>query len=240
MGYIDMHSHILPGLDDGAQSMNETLEMLRIACREGITHIIATPHYKSDRFPANAERLRDTMAKVQQAAAKEDIPIVLHAGNEIYYNSELEEKFDSGALCTMGDSEYVLVEFSPFESYKYIRNAMEDIMGLGYTPILAHVERYECMCKDNKCVAELKAMGCDIQVNASSVTGDNGWRIKHFVHKLIKEELVDYIGTDAHNTEGRKPAMKKCASYLYKKCSRSYADALLFGNARERLLEHAE
>lgn len=237
MGYIDIHSHILPHLDDGAGNMETTLEMLRIAYQEGITHIIATPHYKSGRFPADARKLQNTLHKVELAAREEHIPIALYAGNEIYYNSELEEKFQSGALCTMNGTSYVLVEFSPFEGYLYIRNAMEDILGMGYTPILAHVERYQCMCKDISCVKELKNMGCEIQVNAGSVVGDNGWRIKGFLKKLLKEELVDYIGTDAHNTAGRKPAMQKCAAYLYRKCERSYADALLYGNAGSRLLE---
>lgn len=240
MGYIDMHSHILPHLDDGARDMEDTLKMLQIAYQDGITHIIATPHYKSGRYPADAKRLRDILHKVQQAAKEQNIPITLYAGNEIFYNSELEEKFQSGALSTMNGTQYVLIEFSPFESYIYIRNAMEDIFGMGYTPILAHAERYQCMCKDSSCVKELKAMGCEIQVNAGSVAGDNGWKVKCFVRKLLKEELVDYIGTDAHNTASRKPAMKKCAAYLYKKCERSYAEALLYGNAKARLLEQTE
>lgn len=240
MGFVDMHSHVLPHLDDGAGNMETTLEMLRIAYREGITHIIATPHYKSGRFPADARRLQNTLHKVQLAAKEQKIPITLYAGNEIFYNSELEEKFQSGALCTMNGTQYVLVEFSPFEGYIYIRNAMEDILGMGYTPILAHVERYQCMGKDISCVEELRALGCEIQVNAGSVAGDNGLKMKSIVKKLLKAKLVDYIGTDAHNTAGRKPAMQKCAAYLYKKCERSYADALLYGNALTRLLEQAE
>lgn len=240
MGYIDMHSHILPHLDDGAKDMDETLQMLQIACQEGITHIIATPHYKSGRFPADTERIRKTIHKVQLAAAEQEIPVQLYAGNEIYYHSELEEKFHAGSLNTMNGTEYVLIEFSPIDRYLYIRNAMEDILGMGYTPILAHVERYQCMCEDITNVEELKSMGCLIQVNASSITGDAGWKIKRFTHKLLKRGLIDYIGTDAHNTHGRKPAMKKCAAILYKKCERSYADAVLFGNAAENLLNNKE
>lgn len=236
MGYIDIHSHVLPYMDDGAKDMAETLKMLRMAWQEGITHIIATPHYKSGRFPADPVRLRDTLKKVQQMAENQDIPIILHAGNEIFYHSELEEKFQAGALSTMNGTQYVLIEFSPFESYIYIRNAMEDVLGMGYIPILAHVERYQCMHKKCEYVEELKSMGCDIQVNAGSITGDGGWKIRRFVHRLLEEKMVDYVGTDAHNTTGRKPAMQKCAVCLYRKYERNYADALLYGNAMQRLL----
>lgn len=240
MNYFDIHSHILPQMDDGAESMEEALKMLAIAFREGITHIIATPHYKSGRFSADSGKLQDALSQLQLAAREHDIPVTLYAGNEIYYNSELEGKLQSGALCTMNRTQYVLIEFSPFDGYIYIRNAVEDVLGMGYIPILAHVERYQCMCKDILCVEELKTMGCEIQVNAGSVTGDNGRKVKGFIKRLLKEELVDYIGTDSHNTGGRKPAMQKCAAYLYKKCERAYADALLYGNARERLWKPEE
>lgn len=236
MGYVDMHSHILPGLDDGAKNMDEAMQMLEIAYAEGITHIVATPHYKSGRFPADAEAEYKRLQQVQYMADERDISIFLYAGKEIFYHSELEEKFQSGRLSTMNGTKYVLIEFSPLENYIYMRNAMEDVLGLGYTPILAHVERYQCLCKDIKGVEELKALGCDIQVNASSVAGECGWRIKHFVHKLLKAGLVDYIGTDAHNTSGRKPAMQKCAAILYKKYEKNYVNALLYENAMNRLL----
>lgn len=240
MGFIDIHSHILPYLDDGAKNMDVTLKMLQIAWQEGITHIIATPHYKAGRFPADAERMRDILARVQQTASEHGILIFLHTGNEIYYHSELEEKFRSGELCTMNHTEHVLIEFSPFDSFIYIRNAVEDILGMGYMPIIAHIERYQCMCKDMTCVTEIKAMGCEIQVNAGSIVGEAGWRIRCFTHKLLKEGLIDYIGTDAHNIDGRKPAIKKCAAYLYKTCKHSYADAILFANAEKRLLGQRE
>lgn len=236
MSYVDVHSHILPHLDDGSKNMDETLRMLEIAADEGISAIIATPHYKSGRYPADPDRILHTLHQVQQVADAHGIPITLYPGNEIYYNSELEEKFETGRLCTLNDSEYVLVEFSPFEQYTYIRNAMEDIMGLGYIPVLAHVERYQCICKDASLVEELRAMGCQIQVNASSVAGENGFATTRFVHKILKKHLVDYIGTDAHNTEKRRPAMEKCANYLYKKLDADYADELLFLNAEHFLL----
>ena len=236
MKYIDIHCHILPRVDDGSQDMETTLEMLRIAEREGITDIIVTPHYRSGRFRGERSVTDRRLAEVRESMAEEGICINLYPGCEIYYRSELEEKLESGTLSTMNDTEYVLVEFSPLEDYMYIRNAMEELLGIGYTPILAHAERVQCMVKKPEHVRELKNMGCDIQVNAASVTGDIGFRCKRFAHKILKEELVDYIGTDAHNTDKRKPAIKKCADLLYRKYDRDYADAILYKNAAERLL----
>ena len=237
MGYIDIHSHILPQMDDGSQSMEQSLEMLRIAESEGITEIFATPHYKSGRLRADSREVSKALQRLQKAAVEEGLEIQLYPGTEIYYRSELEDKLDNGELHTMNGSNYVLVEFSPLEDYSYIRNAMDDILSMGYQPILAHVERYQCMLKDKKRVSELRDMGCGIQANAGSITGDFGFTAKHFLWKLLKEELIDYIGTDAHNADKRKPTMQKCADMLYKKCGQEYADALLFGNAVKDFLE---
>ena len=236
MNYVDVHSHILPYMDDGSRDMEETLKMLRIAQSEGITDIIVTPHYKAGRFKGDSRQTAELIEEVYRMMDEEGIGINLYPGHEIFYRSELEDKLDSGELNTMNGSEYVLVEFSPMESFLYIRNAMEELFGIGYHPIIAHVERYECMPKHPEYVRELKKMGCQIQVNAASVTGEVGFGCKRFVHKLLKEGLVDYIGTDAHNADRRKSALKKCAQILYKKYDKDYADALLFGNAEEYLL----
>ena len=177
------------------------------------------------------------LSRMRELVKEEGIYINLYPGNEIYYRSDLEEKFESGALSTMNDSGYVLVEFSPMEDFLYIRSAAEELFSMGYTPIIAHVERIQCIEKKIEHAHTLKKMGCELQVNAASATGEVGFFCKRFVHKLLKEELVDYIGTDAHNTEKRKPAMKKCAELLYKKYERDYADAILYKNAVKRLLK---
>ncbi len=238
MGYIDIHSHILPGLDDGSQSMEQTMEMLHIAEAEGITHIIATPHYKAGRFRADSEEINRLIEEVQKNAVLDGLKIRIYPGTEIYYRSELENRLDSGDIHTLNHTAHVLVEFSPFEDYAYIRNAAEEIFGIGYVPVIAHVERYQCLLKDIKKVQELKNMGCGIQVNASSITGDFGLTAKRFTGKLLNLELIDYIGTDAHDIGKRKPAMQKCAERLFKKCSEAYAKKLLYKNAYHDFLNN--
>lgn len=235
MNYIDIHSHVLPCMDDGADDVETALEMLRMAQAEGISDIIVTPHYTSGRFRADSRRLQEQLGKLREKVSEEGLLVNLYPGTEVYYRSGLEEKFEAGELCTMNSTEYVLVEFSPMEDYMRIRAAADDLFCMGLHPILAHAERYQCLCKSSRYLRELKNMGCEVQVNAGSVTGEAGFRIKRRVRRLLKEGLVDYIGTDAHGIGKRKPVIKKCAKILYRKYDKSYADAVLFQNARKRL-----
>lgn len=231
MGYVDIHSHILPHVDDGADSMEQSIEMLRIAEQEGITHMIATPHYKSGRFRADSREISKALRHLKKAAAEAGIHIRLYPGTEIYYHSELEQRLDQGLLHSMNDTEYLLVEFSPFDDFGYIRNAADDVLGMGYHPVIAHVERYQCLLGNADKIKALKDMGCGIQVNAGSVTGDYGFASKRFTRQLLKRQLVDYLGTDAHNTGKRSSYMKKCAKIVYRICDEYYAAQVLGENA---------
>lgn len=235
-----MHCHILPKVDDGAKSLEMSLQMLQIAQAEGITDIIATPHYQSGRFYTPPDEIEEMIGQLQEHAMQMGIDIGIYPGTEIYYRSGLEEQLDSGRLAAMNHTNYVLVEFSPVDDFNYIRNAMEEIRGMGYIPILAHVERFQCMLEDMERVKSLKRVGCKISANAGSIAGDYGFRIKRYLGKLLSGQLVDYVGTDAHSTERRSPRMKKCAELLYKKYDPGYVDAILYGNAERNLLEEDE
>lgn len=237
MGYVDIHCHVLPGVDDGSPNMDITMEMLRIAEENGISDMIVTPHYKQGRVGTPREVIGKMIRDVEKYAKLSGIHVKLHPGTEIYYNSSLGEKLESGWLATMNDTDYVLVEFGPMETFPYVRNAMEDLFSLGYKPILAHVERFECMLADADHVKQLHDMGCMIQTNASSVAGDYGLKVKWFLKKLLKRHLVDFVGTDSHDLTRRKPEMKKCAETIRKVCEPEYADALLYGNAKKFLLK---
>lgn len=237
---MDIHTHILPGVDDGSPDMEETLRMLTVAVKEGITHMIATPHYKAGRHNASAETIYRLVSRVQDLADDNSLPIQIYSGNEVLFYSEVEDALAKHKICTLNETEYVLVEFSPKDSYTYIRNALDSILGMGYQPIIAHVERYECMVKHPEFAAEISQMGVKIQINASSYAGETGWRIKRFTHKLLKNRLVDYVGTDAHSSSGRSPTMQKCSKSLYKKFDEDYVNAILFQNAKQYLLGETE
>lgn len=228
---IDIHSHIIPFVDDGAGSMEQSLRMLEIAASEGISGMIATLHQKADRRCVTPDGITKRLQILQEEAENLKIPVKLYPGNEIFYRHGLAELLEAGKIRTMADSHYILIEFLPGEDYSYIRDALARTASFGYWPILAHVERYTNVIKDMDKAAELKEdTGCYFQVNASSVAGDQGLAVKNVVKKLLKMEMVDFAATDAHSDGNRAPRMKKCAAYLEKKLGTEAAGKLLVEN----------
>ena len=228
---IDMHCHILPAVDDGSQSMETTKKMITIAAEEGITHMIATPHFKKAHHNASPETIQKLVSDVQSLADENGLPIKFFAGNEVMYFGDIEEAYDAGRLTPMNGSDYLMIEFYPDDDYARLRRGVETVQSLGFHPVLAHVERYLPLLKNPSLLEELKGRGAYVSVNASSVTGENGLKVKGFVKKILKSRLVDFVGTDAHHYESRAPRMKKCAEYLYRKYDERYVDKILFENA---------
>ena len=236
-GFTDIHCHVLPMVDDGAETMEMALDMLRIAAEEGIRKMILTPHQKADRKCVTPEGIIRRMVLLQEEVDKKGIPVKLFPGNEIFYRHGLGELLELGKIRTLADSHYVLVEFLPGEDFGYIRDALNRLISFGYWPVVAHVERYVNVIKDMEKAERLKEdAGCYFQVNASSVVGDQGFAAKNVVKKLLKAGLVDFVGTDAHSDGSRAPRLRKCAGYLEKKYGETMAGKLMRENA-EAILE---
>lgn len=229
--YIDMHCHILPEVDDGAQSIEETRRMLTAAYEEGIRYIIATPHHHPRRGRAAPPELRRRLKEVREEAAKIGEGMKVFLGTEIYFGQEIPDKLKDKKVLTMNRTRYVLVEFSPSDSFERIHRGIQLIQMKGYIVILAHAERYECLREDIGNVEYLDEMGALIQVNAGSITGSGGRRLKKFVKELLERELVFCVGTDAHDSRKRAPHMKKAAEYVKRKYGEDYARRIFFRNA---------
>lgn len=227
---IDIHCHIMPGVDDGAPNMETSLEMLRIADKNDITHIILTPHHKPMHHNVSPQHNVLYRKKLQEAARAEGIKAKLFSGNEIYYSDETMDELLQGEVCSLAGSDYVLVEFHPTNPYKAIQNAMYRVMSAGYIPIVAHVERYSDIVTNPGHVDDLIDMGCLIQVNASSVMGKYGLGIGHFTKTLLKQEKVHFIASDAHDTKSRAPKLSECRKYVERKFGEEYAKTLFFAN----------
>ena len=236
MSYIDIHSHILPGLDDGSRGMQQSLDMLRIAEEEGIELIIATPHNMPGKGQPSLKKVKECTERLLQEAKLEGINIPILIGTEYYFREEVLETLEEEAGIRMNGSVFVLVEFEPMVEKIYFRNALRDILATGHRPIVAHVERYAKIMKDKPMLSDLKKMGALIQVNAASVIGDNGRVAKKDVKWMLKQRIVDFVATDAHSAGRRAPFMNKCAKYLYKKYDTEYVNGLLYANARNYLL----
>lgn len=215
--YIDIHSHILPCVDDGSAGLEMSMEMLRIAAAEGISQIILTPHDKPGHQRADLARIADGAQALRDRLVSEKLDIKLYIGNELYYRSTLPGEIEDGLAGTLAGSHYVLVEFSPFDGQDYIRSGIHTLLMHGYRPILAHAERYRNVCTQKTGIRELVEMGCYIQVNAGSIMGRSGFGIKGFTRKILKQGLVHFVATDAHDPERRAPRLAACADYIGRK-----------------------
>lgn len=228
--YIDIHSHILPQIDDGADSFETSMKMLHAARKNGISAIILTPHNKPMRHNASPATIQKLIQKLEEKALQSGLEIRLYAGNEIYYRSDILEMIEEARACTMADSSYVLVEFGPMDDFDYIKGGIYRVLAGGYRPIIAHIERYRSICTKEERTEELIEMGCYVQVNAGSIMGQYGLGTKHFARRLLKQEMVHFIATDAHNADRRKPELESCVRYICRKYGEAYASRLVCEN----------
>lgn len=213
---IDMHCHILPGIDDGARDEGSMERMLRIADAEGIEAIVATPHYMPGEDEKKLEAIKTKYALAREAWRKRGSQKELYLGNEILWEDGIVDALESGKALTMNGTSYVLVEFFPETGYAYIESAVRKLQYAGYIPIIAHVDRYERL-QNRKALQDLVDMGAYLQVNVSTILGNHGFLMRHRVLRWMREDLIHFVGSDAHNSKTRRPVMKECAQYLRKK-----------------------
>lgn len=227
MNLIDIHCHILPKVDDGPDSVEESLKILKDMKRQGIKHVIVTPHYRPEMFEPSMKRVIYSYRHLRDIAY--DMGVSMSLGCEYYRNEQIIEHMDNRKRPVMAGSRYVLIEFSMNDLFPTIRNYVYELITHGYQPIIAHVERYFC-CQKMEKIQELKDMGALVQLNAGSVLGEEGWKLKIFCLDLMKKDLVDFVASDTHNTSDRKLNLKKCASYVTKKMGKQYAERIFFNN----------
>ena len=200
----DLHSHYLPGVDDGSKSLEVTKNMLKNAYKNGVTDIIFTPHYILDsRFMSNKssnELIIEPIIKF----AKEEYDINVFLGNEVYCKSEMLDLYKRGEIATLNNSRYMLIEIPMYSKINNIKSIFFELISNGITPILAHPERYTAYYNDLDFFFELREMGVLMQMNASSIVGEYGAKAKKMVVKLLKANLISFVGSDIHSDHEQK------------------------------------
>lgn len=220
---VDMHCHILPEIDDGAKNEGEAYQMLRMAYDEGIRVIVATPHHHERRGMCTPGQYKRALSKVRKMAKEIDEKFYVMPGMEIYFSQDVLTKLEHKKVQTMGVSDYVLIEFSPNDEFRYIQQALQQVQMKGFHPIVAHIERYDCFHDHVDDVEYLIEMGAYVQVNAGSIVGTSGRTTKRFVKELLERQLVHFVGTDAHSSGSRNPMIKKSADFVEKRFGEEYA-----------------
>ncbi len=214
--YFDIHSHILPGVDDGSPNMDTTLQMLRQAMEQNISTMIATPHYRAGGENTPVSELMRIRDQVQVEAQKMNQDFQLLLGNELLYSESILDALKSGDALTLAGSRYVLVEFGYNEDYKNIYNGLGNLVNAGYLPILAHIERYKCLHRKIELLEELVELGCCLQMNSNSLLG-NIFTDAGYNRQLVYRRLIQFIGSDCHDSEVRVPRMEAVAEIFRKK-----------------------
>ncbi len=227
MGIIDIHSHILFGLDDGSKSLEESLAMIRADCSQGVDGIIATPHFSQHYNRYSCEKARERLELLAKEIGDE---CRLYLGQEIFYSEYTLEALKRGELMGMAGSRYVLVEFYPWESFYNIQYAIRELCLQSYRPIIAHVERFEAL-RDESRIRELTGQGAYIQMNFDSLEGGFFNKDAAWCKGVLEDGLVHFLGSDMHNRGSRAPKLTKAVKWIDRHLDEDYARALLFGNA---------
>jgi protein-tyrosine phosphatase len=205
---IDLHSHVLPGLDDGAKNIDDALEMCRVAHADGIQTLFATPPCRSGVYYNDQKKILATLENLKEALHREKITLKVLPGVDILIHPELIDFLDQNPCLLLG-GRYVLLEL-PNESIPlHTRDFLFKMQLKGYTPIITHPERNSMIQSNPEILEELVQVGALVQVTAMSLTGEFGGQARESANRLIKSGLVHFIATDAHSPHRRPPILSK-------------------------------
>jgi protein-tyrosine phosphatase len=217
---VDIHSHVLPGIDDGARDLETALALLAAAAADGTRTIVATPHSAA----CDGLNLPERVDALRAAAGAAGLDITVLAGSEVRFSSDLAERFAAGRLVTLNGTAYVLLELPlQGELSPYLQRAFFDLQVAGALPILAHVERYPAVQRDPAVLLDLARQGVLLQVNADSLTGGAGRRAREAAEHLARLRLVHVVASDAHDLRGRPPVLRPAYERLARVTSPEYA-----------------
>lgn len=226
----DMHTHILPRVDDGAASLREALEILEDQVNQGVRGILLTPHYRLGRFETAESELYTSYKLLVHEASKHFPRLKLRLACEFHAAPHMDELLAQRRFCALDGERTVLLEFSSVDTRDYIKEKTLELMACGYRPILAHVERFPALYGEMDLLRDFRIRGVALQVNADSILGLGDIRARKFCKILLKHRMVDYIASDVHNMTTRPSHIGQCADLIEKKCGEEYARELFVTN----------
>lgn len=233
-GFIDIHHHLVWGMDDGPRSFEQSADMLRAASRDEISHIIATTHATPGINDFDTAVYHSRLDALNEYSALHKLNITVLPGAEIMYTDKTTECLRMGKIPSLANSAYVLVEFRQDADYEYIYDAARSLANGGYVPVIAHAERYASLFKHPGRIIEIKEQfDARIQVNCSTILNTKGRLQRRALEKVLRLEHPDYVATDSHNTGSRAVCMRECYCALAEMLDARSAMALVGHNQRE-------
>lgn len=233
--YVDIHCHLLPGVDDGVKDLTESLACLEMARREKVTALCVTPHIWREKYPNRPAALREAFAAWKPRAA--ELGLEVHLGSEVMFHPRLAGDFEAGDLLAMGaPGRYLLVELPLLLFPQGVAQGLYDLGLAGAEPILAHPERYPYVASSPDKLRAMAEGGVHLQVTTHSVAGLFGTGVQRAAFELLERGWVSLVASDAHSPRARAPMFRQAVRVLWKRYGRAAARLLCLENPR-RVLE---
>ncbi|WP_438838453.1 CpsB/CapC family capsule biosynthesis tyrosine phosphatase [Streptococcus pluranimalium] len=234
---IDLHSHIVFEVDDGPKSLEESLSLIGESYRQGVRTIVATSHRRKGMFETPEEVILKNFQIVKEAAEKQYSGLELLYGGELYYTPSLINKLEKKLVPTYNNQRFILLEFSMSTAWKEIQTGVSQVLRLGLTPLVAHIERYNALEFNTERVKELQNMGCYTQVNSNHILKPKLFGDKEKVFKkrgifFLENNLIDCIASDMHNLHSRPPFMAEAYQVVADKKGTAIAQKLFYDNPK--------
>lgn len=239
---IDLHSHIVFNVDDGPDTLEESLSLIEEAYRQGIRTIVSTSHRRKGMFETPEEEILANFQIVKVEAEKRFDGLTILYGGELYYRNSILKKLETGVFPTLNGTRFALVEFSGGTPWQEIRQALANVQMIGLTPVVAHIERYDVLEFKEERVRELINMGCYMQVNSNHVLKPKLFGDKEKIYKkrgryFLEKDLIHFISSDMHNLDRRPPFMQEAYQVVEKEYGTNYARAIFYDNAETILAD---
>lgn len=237
--FIDLHTHILPTVDDGAESFSEAFELIEQAYENGTRAIALTPHFNNP-WRGNAKVGREDIISryklIKNELLKTKIPISIYLGCELLGGEDIHSVIKSGAIIPLNGSKYVLLEFLFPEKKNIVLRNIDALFDAGYHPVIAHPERYDFLKSDPYAIKDLVNKNCILQVNKGSFFGEYGEYAMRYSRWLLENNLIHAIASDCHSVSGRNADMGEVYQMLTDVCERKYLLDIFYNNPKKILM----
>ena len=205
---VDLHSHLIWGIDDGSKSREMTINMLRQAIHGGTSKLVLTPHYLPGYYEVPINKVREKAEELSLLTKEEGLDIGIYCGQEVYFTTNMLENFQNNLIGTINQSRYMLIEFNMRSfSIKEVIDVLYELQLKGIVPVIAHPERYHKFINNPSLINEFIKEGFLFQLNIGSITGDFGKEVKKTAELFLKNKIYSFFGSDAHRDEKRTPNM---------------------------------